>query len=80
MGGLYGSNGYFLAFFLLLLIIILFSDDKQVLLIMLGIGWVTILVLGLIKGTMIGSISGGIWLLVSIITMIWKLKQEEVGR
>ena len=80
VGGLYGSNGYFLAFFLLLLIIILFSDDKQVLLIMLGIGWVTILVLGLIKGTMIGSISGGIWLLVSIITMIWKLKQEEVGR
>ncbi len=80
VGGLYGSNGYFIAFFLLLLIIILFSDDKQVLLIMLGMGWVTILILGLIKGTIIGSISGGIWLLVSIITMIWKLKQEEVGR
>ena len=77
IGGLFGSNGYFIAFFMLLLIIILFSEDKQVLLIMLGMGWVTILIFGLIKGTIIGSISGGIWLLVSIITMIWKLRQEE---
>ena len=39
-----------------------------------------ILIFGLVKGTIIGSVSGGIWLLVSIVTMIWKLKKEEIGR
>ena len=78
IGGLFGTNGYFIAFFMLLLIIIFFSEDKQVLLIMLGMGWAAILIFGLIKGAIIGSVSGGIWLLVSIITMIWKLKKEEV--
>ena len=77
LGGLYGGNGYFIAFLMLLLIIILFSGDKQVLLVMLGIGWVIVLVFGLVRGTIIGSVSGGIWLLVSIITMIWKLRDEE---
>jgi len=80
VGGLYGANGYFIAFLMLLFIIILFSDDKQVLLVMLGVGWVVILVFGLVKGAIIGSVSGGIWLLISIITMIWKLKQEESGK
>ena len=79
VGGFYGSDGYFIAFMMLLLIIILFSEDKQALLVMLGMGWVAILIFGLVRGTIIGSVSGGIWLLVSIATMIWKLKQEEVG-
>ncbi len=79
IGGNYGSNGFFVAFLIILTIIILFSDDKQTLLIMLGIGWAVVLVFGLVKGTIIGATSGGIWLLISIITMIWKLKKEEVG-
>ena len=65
---------------MLLVIIILFSNEKQVLLVMLGIGWVVILVFGLVKGTIIGSVSGGIWLLVTIVTMMWKLNAEEKGR
>ncbi len=79
LGGNYGSNGFFVAFLMILTIIILFSDDKQTLLIMLGAGWGTVLIFGLVKGTIIGATSGGIWLLISIITMIWKLKKEEVG-
>ncbi len=79
VGGFYGSDGYFIAFMMLLLIILLFSDDRQALLIMLGMGWVAILIFGLVKGTIIGAVSGGIWLLVSIAIFIWKLKQEEVG-
>ncbi len=79
-GGIFGSDGFFIAFFLFLTIIILFSEDKQVLLVMLGIGWVVILILQLVKGTIIGSVSGGIWLLVSIATMLWKLRKEESGR
>ena len=77
IGGLYGSNGFFIAFLMLLIIILTFSDDKQVLLIMIGLGWVTVLIFGLIKGAIIGSVSGGIWLIVSIIIMLWKIKQEE---
>ncbi len=80
VGGLYGSNGYFIAFLMMLFIIILFSEDRQVLLIMLGMGWVVILVFGLVKGAIIGSVSGGIWLLVTIVIMLWKLKKEEIGR
>lgn len=79
IGGIYGSNGYFIAFLMILTIIILFSDDKQILLIMLGVGWAVILILGLLKGTIIGKTSAGIWLLVTIITFLWKLKKEEVG-
>ena len=79
LGGNYGSNGFFIAFLMMLIIIILFSDDKQTLLIMIGIGWAVILVFGLVKGTIIGKTSAGIWLLITIITMIWKLKKEEVG-
>ncbi len=80
VGGLYGTNGYFIAFLILLFIIILFSDDKQVLLVMLGMGWAVVLVFGLVRGTIIGSISGGIWLIVSIATMLWKLNVEERGK
>jgi hypothetical protein len=80
VGGQYGFDGFFIAFLLLLVIIILFSEDKQVLLISLGLGWAVILILGLVKGSIIGVASGGIWLLISIITMIWKVKQEEIGR
>ncbi len=77
IGGIYGTNGFFLAFMMLLFIIILFADDKKVLLVMLGIGWVVILIFGLVKGAIIGSVSGGIWLLVSIVTMLWKLNTER---
>lgn len=78
-GGFAGADGYFIAFFLILIIICLFSDDKQVLTIMLGIGWVVVLVFGLIRGAIIGATSGGIWLIITIIIFIWKLKQEETG-
>ncbi len=80
IGGFYGTDGFFIAFLMLLIIIILFSNDKQVLLVMLGIGWAMILIFGLIKGAIIGSVSAGIWLLVSIVTMLWKLRQEETVR
>ena len=79
VGGFFGQDGFFLAFFMLLIIIMLFSNDKQVLVVMLGLGWAVILILGLVKGTVIGSFSGGIWLIVTIGIFLWKLKQEEVG-
>ena len=79
VGGQYGSNGYFIAFLMLLFVMMLFSNDRQTFLIMLGMSWVVILALGLVKGAIIGAVSGGIWLIVSIFMMIWRLKKEEIG-
>lgn len=80
IGGQFGTNGFFIAFLMMLFIIILFSEDRQVLLIMVGFGWLIVLTFGLVKGTIIGAVSGGIWLLVSIAVMLWKLKKDEFGR
>jgi len=47
------------------------------LILVLIIGWAAVLALGLIKGAIIGSLSAGIWIIVSGIILIWKLNQEE---
>lgn len=78
-GGFGIVNGAFYGFLLLLLMICFFMDDKQGLVIALGIGWVLIIALTMINGAIIGSISGGIWLILTIIMFIWKLKKEETG-
>ena len=72
-------NGAFLAFLFILALICFFMDDKQTLSISLIIGWAIVLSLGLINGALIGSASAGIWLIISIIIFVWKLKKEEVG-
>ncbi len=74
----FGISGYFIAFLFILFIITIFMDDKQVLIVALGFGWGIIISLGLIKGTLFGSISAGIWLVVSIIIFLWKLKKEKI--
>ncbi len=72
-------NGAFYAFLLMLFIITMFMEDKQALMVALVLGWAAVLALGLISGKLVGSISGGIWLIVSVIIFIWKLKKEESG-
>ena len=57
----------------------MFMEDKQALMVALVLGWAAVLALGLISGKLVGSISGGIWLIVSVIIFIWKLKKEESG-
>jgi hypothetical protein len=76
-GPAFGTGGLFIAALFLLLITMLFSDDKQTLVIMLGIGWVIVIALGLVNGAIFGLTSGGIWLIISLIIVLWKLKQEE---
>lgn len=75
-GGVFGKSGFFLAFLFILFLILLVADDKQVLVISLGIGWVVIISLGLVKGALIGGASGGIWLIITIFIFLWKLKEE----
>ena len=72
------SNGAFYAFLLILIIITLFMEDKKVLVIALGLGWVACLSLGLISGLLIGAVSSGIWILVTIAIYIWKLNKEDL--
>lgn len=78
-GGYFGTNGFFLAFLFMIFIVLIFSNDKQVLVIGIGIGWVLISILGLIKGALIGVSSAGIWLIVTIVIFLWKLGEEEKG-
>ncbi len=70
-------TGSFYAFLFILLLITMFMEDKQVLIISLVIGWAAIVAMGLIKGTLFGAVSGGVWLIISAIIFLWKLKKEE---
>ncbi len=72
------GEGSFYAFLLILLLITLFMEDRQVLIVSLGLGWVAVISLGLMKGTFIGMGSAGIWLLVTIGIFLWKLSKEEI--
>lgn len=69
-------TGSFYAFLIILILICLFMDDKNVLVISLGIGWVIIISLGLISGRLIGVLSAGIWILITLIIYLWKLNKE----
>lgn len=77
-GGAYGVEGYFMAFLLILLLITIFSDNKPALLISLIFGWVLILAFSLIKGGLFGTASAGIWLVISVILMLTKLRKERI--
>lgn len=82
LGGNFGVDGLFIAFLLILLVICVFNEDKQTLVIMLGIGWVVVVGFGLVKGSIFGATqiaTGGIWLIITILILLWKLKDEEGG-
>ena len=70
-------EGGFYAFMLILFIITMFMEDKQTLVIALMIGWAAILSMGLIKGAIFGFYSGGIWLVICALIILWKLKKED---
>lgn len=71
------SNGAFYAFLLILFLVCLFMEDKKILLVALGLGWVVVISLGLVRGAFIGSASAGVWLLVTIGIFFWKINKEE---
>lgn len=70
-------NGAFYAFLLILILISLFAEDRKILVIALGIGWVCVISLGLMNGKFIGFTSAGIWIMVTIAILLWKLNKEE---
>ncbi len=76
--GVYGTEGYFMAFLIILLLITMFSDQKQVLVFSLLIGWIAVISLSLISGGLFGIFSSGIWLVVTIALYLWKLRGETI--
>lgn len=72
-----GVNGAFLGFFLFLIIITIFSGDKKVLVVALVLGWVASIALGLLRGSLFGGVSAGIWLVVTAVIFLWKLNKED---
>lgn len=79
IGSPLGPDGFFIALLLMILIILLFSDDKQTLVIALVLGWAVVVLFGLVKGNLFGVISGGIWLFITALIFLWKLREEEGG-
>ncbi|KKM72914.1 hypothetical protein LCGC14_1415780, partial [marine sediment metagenome] len=72
-------NGALFAFLLMIFIISIFAHDKQALMVALVFGWAAVVALGAINGALIGGISGGMWLIVTAVFIIMRLKKEEVG-
>ena len=72
-------NGAFYAFLMILFLITMFMEDKQVLVLALVFGWAAVIGLGLINGKFVGSATGGVWLIISVIILLWKLNKEEGG-
>ena len=78
--GSFGTvNGAFFGFLLMLFLITMFMHDKQALILAVVLGWAVVIALGAINGSLIGAVSGGIWLIVTAIIFITRIKKEEVG-
>ena len=71
----YGYMGYFIFFIFMLSFILLFSDSKSGILIGILLGFVSGISLGLLKGKIIGGGASGVWLIIIITMMLWKLNK-----
>lgn len=73
----YGQAGYFIFFIFMLSFILMFSKSKSIMLIGIIVGFIAGISLGLISGRLVGIGASGIWLVVVIVLMIWKLNKER---
>jgi hypothetical protein len=71
----YGANGYLLAFVFVFAMILLFGKSKEGALIGILLGFITSISLGFIYGVWTGGVSSGIWLVVIILIMLWKMNR-----
>jgi len=75
----WGVNGSLFAFLLILAFILMFSEDKQLMIVGVIIGWIISISMGFISGKVVGTGASTLWLIVTGIIIIWKLKKEEFG-
>ncbi len=73
----YGTMGYFIAFIFILAFVFMFSDSKSGILIGLFLGFISTIMIGVIQGKLIGIGASGIWLLIIVMLMLWKLNKSK---
>lgn len=69
------ANGAFFAIIIILIIITALMNDKKAIMVGLGAGWIIVLGLGLVNGSVFGIFASGIWILISIIIVLWKMSR-----
>ena len=74
----YGSIGFVALFLITFLFILIFADDKSSLLMGLMISYVCAIVLGILKGGILGLGSAGVWVIVITILGIYKLNKDNL--
>lgn len=75
----WGVNGSLFAFLLILALMLMFSEDKQLLIVGILFGWIISVSMGFISGKIVGVGAASLWLVVTGIIIIWKLRKEEFG-
>lgn len=70
------TTGAFFAFLLILFLTTFAMEDKKVLLVVLIIGWVLVIGFGLLKGAILGAYAAGLWLIISIAIVLWKIGRK----
>ncbi len=73
----YGYFGFFIFFIYILAFVFMFSGSKSIMLVGLLIGFIGGIVLGLIQGKLIGIGASGMWLIIIIILMIYKINKKR---
>ncbi len=73
----YGYFGYFIFFIYVLAFVFMFAGSKSVMLIGLVISFLSAIALGLIQGKIIGLAASGIWLILIVVLIIWKLNKDR---
>ncbi len=73
----FGKAGYLIFFVFLLAFIFMFGKSKTMMLIGILLGFITGISLSLIEGRMVGLGATGIWLIIVVILMIWKLNKDK---
>ena len=73
----YGVLGYLLFFVYMLAFILMFNKSKNIMLIGIMLGFIVAISLGLINSRIVGFGAAGIWLIVIIILMLWKLNKNK---
>lgn len=73
----YGTEGYFIFFVFMLSFILMFNKSKTTTLIGIVVGFIAGISLGLIQGKVVGIGASGVWLIIIILIMLWKLNRER---
>ncbi len=73
----FGTAGFYIFFIYMLAFILMFAKSKEFMLIGIVLGFITGIALGLINGLMVGTGASGIWIIIVVVLMAWKLNKKR---